>query len=104
MGIVIAFMIVIFFREKPPTAPSPSATDANLSPSILPEGGLINSISEVSPAKGFKPAMKQLFGNKIVILLMAIFGFIQGVFNTMGTVIGEIAAEYDFKPVRLAIR
>ena len=67
-------MIVIFFREKPPTAPSPSANDANLSASIIPEGNIQNP--NTSDASGFKPAMKQLIGNKIIILLMIIFGFI----------------------------
>lgn len=40
--------------------------------------------------------MKLLFTNKIVILLMIIFGFIQGVFNTMGTVVGQISNRYGF--------
>ena len=48
---------------------------------------------------GFKEAMVQLFNNKNVIILMLIFGFIQGVFNTLGTVVGEIGAEYGFGPV-----
>ena len=48
----------------------------------------------------FKGAMKSLFTNSNVILLMTIFGLIQGVFNTLGTVIDEIAADYDFKPVK----
>ncbi len=43
--------------------------------------------------------MVQLINNKNVIVLMFIFGFIQGVFNTMGTVVGEIGAEYGFGPV-----
>jgi len=51
-------MIVIFFREKPPTPPSPSANDANLSPSILPEGDIQSPNSNQSDATGFKPAMK----------------------------------------------
>lgn len=76
IGIVVAVMIVIFFREKPPTPPSPSANDANLSPSILPEGDIQSPHSNQSDATGFKPAMKQLFGNKIILLLVIIFGFI----------------------------
>jgi MFS transporter, FLVCR family, feline leukemia virus subgroup C receptor-related protein len=42
------------------------------------------------------PSMKLLFSNKQVLLLMLIFGFIQGVFNTLGTVVGEIANRYGF--------
>ena len=92
-------MIVICFREKPPTAPSPSANDAKIAPSFVSEGDIQNANKDASAESGFKPAMKQLFGNKIIMLLFLIFGFIQGVFNTLGTVIGEIGAEYNFKPV-----
>lgn len=45
--------------------------------------------------------MKELVSNKVVILLMIIFGFIQGVFNALGTIIGEIADKYDFTAVRI---
>jgi hypothetical protein len=34
---------------------------------------------------------------------MIIFGFIQGVFNTLGTVVGEIANRYGFSTVILNI-
>jgi hypothetical protein len=43
--------------------------------------------------------MRELFSNKIVILLMIIFGFIQGVFNTLGTIVGEIASRYGYSTV-----
>ena len=37
-----------------------------------------------------------MFSNRNVILLMVIFGFIQADFNTLGTVVGELAKEYGF--------
>lgn len=43
--------------------------------------------------------MKALFSNKQALLLMVIFGFIQGVFNTLGTVIGDIAAVFGYSTV-----
>ncbi|CDW77331.1 major facilitator superfamily protein [Stylonychia lemnae] len=72
---VIAALILFFFREKPPTPPSPSA-------------GV-----QKDP---FWPSIRQLFYNKNVWLLVIIFGFVQGVFNTLGTVVGEISAQYDY--------
>ena len=67
-------MIVIFFREKPPTPPSPSANDAI--PKNSAEDDIKSPNGNSKEASGFKPAMKQLFGNKIILLLMIIFGFI----------------------------
>jgi len=71
----VAILILFFFRDKPPTPPSSS------------------SGQEKDP---FIPSLKALFHNKNVWLMVIIFGFIQGVFNTLGTVVGEIANEYKF--------
>lgn len=73
LGTIVALLVVLFFKDKPPTPPSASA----------------GAIKEP-----FMPSIRALFQNKVVILLMLIFGFIQGVFNTLGTVVGEIANKY----------
>ena len=78
IGTVVAALILFLFREKPPTPPSASA-------------GV-----KKDP---FIPSLKALFMNKTVWLLVVIFGFVQGVFNTLGTVVGEIADKYGYSPV-----
>jgi len=73
-------LILFFFRDKPPTPPSSSV------------GALKDP---------FWPSIKQLFRNKNVWILCIIFGFVQGVFNTLGTVVGEISNEYGYNAVRI---
>ena len=75
---VITVIIILFFRDKPPRPPSSSAS---------------------MPREQFLPSLKAMLANKNALLLMVIFGFIQGVFNALGTVVGEISARYDFSPV-----
>lgn len=83
IGTIVAFLIVFFFRDKPPSPPSPSSGQAK---------------------DPFLPSLKALFNNKNVWLMVVIFGFIQGVFNTLGTVVGEIANEYGFTSVKIALK
>jgi len=44
--------------------------------------------------------LKQISYLFIVWVLCVIFGFVQGVFNTLGTVVGEISNEYGYSAVR----
>eukprot|EP00347_Sterkiella_histriomuscorum_P021419 403334042 len=75
IGTVVAILILFFFKDKPPTPPSSSAG---------------------AKKDAFGPSINQLFRNKVVWLLVIIFGFVQGVFNTLGTVVGEIATQFDY--------
>ena len=45
------------------------------------------------------PSLKKLVTDKNVVLLMIVFSLIMGIFNTLGTVIGEFAPIYDFSTV-----
>ena len=61
---------MFFFRDRPPTPPSLTAGRKD------------------SP---FFPSIRKLVTNKVVWILVVIFGFIQGVFITLGTVVNELS-------------
>lgn len=75
LGTVSALLVIVFFKDRPKTPPSASA--------------------EVKK-DAFKPSVKALLSNKNVLMMMVIFGLIQGVFNTYGTVIGEMVNAYHY--------
>jgi cyanate permease len=98
LGAVLSLLIFVFFREKPPTPPSPSAgaggTQMN---SIYLKNSSATQINDNTETTAtFWPSIKYLLTNKGAILLMLIFGFIQGVFNTLGTVVGQIGNRFGY--------
>ena len=68
MGAVIFILVLIFFRAKPPTAPSRSSA-------TLKEGD-------------FKSNMMDLIRNKNMWRLSLVFGFVAAVLNVNGTIVG----------------
>ena len=83
---VVAILVLISFREKPPTPPSASC--------------------EVEKTE-FRKSLPLLLKNKNALLLANIFGFIMGVFNALGSVAAIMAksAHYDaaYSPVLGAV-
>jgi hypothetical protein len=71
---------MFFFRDRPPTPPSASSGRKD---------------------NPFLPSIKLLITNKVVWMLVVIFGFIQAVFNTLGTVVGEMADKFGYSTVIL---
>jgi len=65
-------------RDKPPTPPSATA---NL---------------KLDAPGSFKKSIVDLLTDKNMLLLMMAFGQIQGVFNTLGTILGEIATDFNY--------
>lgn len=80
LGTIVVILIIFFFREKPPTPPSASAS------------------VQKDP---FGPSFKAIFRNKNLLLIMVVFALVCGVFNALGTVVGEFATRYEFTTVRL---
>ena len=68
MGAAIFILVLVFFREKPPTAPSRSSA-------TLKEGD-------------FKSNMLALIRNKNMWTLTVVFGFVAAVLNVNGTIVG----------------
>jgi Na+/melibiose symporter-like transporter len=71
-------ILVIFFRNKPPTPPSAP------------------KLEKKAP---FMQSLKLLFTNRNMILMIFVFAGIVGVFNALGTVVGEFATRYGFTNV-----
>jgi predicted MFS family arabinose efflux permease len=74
---VIFLLVLIFMREKPPTAPS--STQSSQSPDL-------------------KSEIKAVFKNKNFIILMVSFGIILGMMNTYGTIIGILTSALSYGP------
>ena len=70
-------LTAILFKDKPPTPPS----------------GTSEIVVELSD---FIPSIKSLFKNTNMLILMMTYGQIVGIFNTMGTILGEIAPAYGY--------
>ena len=68
--------MLFFFKDKPKTPPSKSADKVD-------EGDFFESI-------------KTLLTNRNILLLMFSFAQVQGVFNTLGTVMGDVCDSFDF--------
>ena len=78
MGFVIFLVCLLFFADRPPKPPSPNAF------ALIDKPGM------------FKSSIIDLFKNRDMQVLMICFGFIQGTFNTLGTIVGEATAKYDY--------
>lgn len=69
-------LVIFFFKDKPKTPPSSAADKKD-------EGN-------------FKESVKALLTNKNILLLMFAFAQVQGVFNTLGTVMGDVCDSFGF--------
>jgi sugar phosphate permease len=78
MGGVIFLIAFLGLRNKPPTPPSATA-DLNL-----------------EDFSRFKKSIVELMTDKNMLILMMAFGQIQGVFNTLGTILGGIASNFQY--------
>lgn len=78
---VLCVPLFIFFREKPPTPPSPSAE---------------------LPRENFKSGMKNLFKNKGFLMLLVVEAVGLGTFNSLATVIQSLIDPFGFSQVKIA--
>lgn len=76
MGAFLVVATLFLFRDKPPTPPSAG--------------------SEVDSSEGFFTAICGVFKNRSMMILTLVLGQIVGVFNTMGTIIGEVSNAYGY--------
>ena len=77
-GGVSVLITVFFFKTKPITPPSPAANQR------LDEEGQ------------FWSSIKALLTNKNILYLMFVFAQVQGIFNCLGTVMGEAADAFGY--------
>lgn len=70
---VSAILIMIFFKESPPTLPS---------------------LSSMAENTDFKKSFSELFGNKKFLSLAIAFGTINGTFNIYGSLMDDILDPY----------
>lgn len=75
LGTVLSIFVILLFRSRPPTKPSPSAQVTR---------------------DNFRKAFRNIIRNKNFILLFIGFATILGAFNTLGTVIEQVTSQYDF--------
>jgi len=68
--------VFLFFKDKPKTPPSSAADKKD-------EGN-------------FRESIKELLTNKNILVLMFVFAQVQGVFNTLGTVMGDVCDSFGF--------
>lgn len=73
-GIILSSIATIFFKNQPPTPPSPIASRT----------------ASTEPGH-FKKQIKELFKNANMLKLMCAFGLIQGVFNTLAAILGILS-------------
>lgn len=77
LGTISTILIMIFFKESPPTLPSIASMTENTS---------------------FKESFRVLFNNRNFLSLATSFGIINGVFNVYGSVMGDILDPHGFRP------
>ena len=76
-------MCLIFLKAGPPTPPS-------------------GYVTEVTMANFFE-SIKGLFRNKNLLILVVVFGLVQGSFNTFGTLVSYLADAYGYNSVDSSI-
>mmetsp|Transcript_21902 Transcript_21902/g.34020 ORF Transcript_21902/g.34020 Transcript_21902/m.34020 type:complete len:231 (+) Transcript_21902:805-1497(+) len=77
-GVLCGLACVIFFRNQPPSPPSPTAFDR------VDEPGM------------FKKSIVTLLTDGNLWLLFGVFGLIQGSFNTFGTIVGYLGDSFGY--------
>jgi len=79
IGSVILILVAIFFKNAPPSPPSPIAIETDTQAQIP-----------------FMQGVKGSFTNRNSLFLLISFGILNGTMNTLGTIIGIIAGNYGY--------